>query len=101
MAGVRSAVEALHAKFAPPAEVEFRAANTGGVPALLGTQPDAAGGPVLFLHGGGYVSGSSYGYRHLAGALAMVARRPVLVPEFRLVPEHPVLEGCLSPGGGR
>jgi epsilon-lactone hydrolase len=89
MAGVRAAVEELHAKFAPPAEVDFRAVNAGGVPSLLGTPPDAAGAPVLFLHGGGHVAGSSYGYRHLAGALAMVARRPVLLPEFRLAPEHP------------
>jgi acetyl esterase/lipase len=89
MPGVRAAVEELHAKFAPPTEVEFRAVNAGGVPSLLGTPPDADGGPVLFLHGGGHVAGSSYGYRHLAGALAMVARRPVLVPEFRLAPEHP------------
>jgi acetyl esterase/lipase len=44
---------------------------------------------VLFVHGGGHISGSAFGYRHLAGALAMVSRRPVLVPEYRLAPEHP------------
>jgi epsilon-lactone hydrolase len=89
MAGVRAAVEELHAKFPPPAEVEVTAANAGGVPALRCSPPDAAGAPVLFLHGGGHISGSAFGYRHLAGALAMVTRRPVLVPEYRLAPEHP------------
>ncbi len=89
MAGVRAAVEELHAKFPPPAEVEVTAANAGGVPALRCSPPDPAGAPVLFLHGGGHISGSAFGYRHLAGALAMVTRRPVLVPEYRLAPEHP------------
>ena len=89
MAGVRAAVEELHAKFPPPAEIAVRAANAGGVPALLCTPPDPAGAPVLFLHGGGHIAGSAFGYRHLAGALAMVSRRPVLVPEYRLAPEHP------------
>jgi monoterpene epsilon-lactone hydrolase len=89
MAGVRAAVEELHAKFPPPAEIAVRAANAGGVPALLCTPPDPAGAPVLFLHGGGHLAGSAFGYRHLAGALAMVSRRPVLVPEYRLAPEHP------------
>ena len=89
MAGVRAAVEELHAKFPPPAEVEVTAANAGGGPALRCSPPDPAGAPVLFLHGGGHISGSAFGYRHLAGALAMVTRRPVLVPEYRLAPEHP------------
>ena len=89
MAGVRAAVEELHAKFPPPAEVEVTAANAGGVPALRCSPPDPAGAPVLFLHGGGHISGSAFGYRHLAGALAMVTRRTILVPEYRLAPEHP------------
>jgi acetyl esterase/lipase len=87
--GIRAAVEELHAKFLPPDEVEIRAANAGGVPALLCVPPEPVGAPVLFLHGGGHVAGSAFGYRHLAGALAMVSRRPVLVPEYRLAPEHP------------
>ena len=89
MTGVRAAVEELHAKFPPPAEVEVTAANAGGVPALRCSPPDPAGAPVLFLHGGGHISGSAFGYRHLAGALAMVTRRQILVPEYRLAPEHP------------
>ena len=89
MAGVRAAVEELHAKFPPPAEVEVTPANAGGVPALRCSPPDPAGAPVLFLHGGGHISGSAFGYRHLAGALAMVTRRQILVPEYRLAPEHP------------
>jgi acetyl esterase/lipase len=86
---IRTAVEQLHGQFQPPAEVELRAWNAGGVPSLLSTPPGAQGAAILFLHGGGYIAGSAYGYRHLTGALALMARRPVLVPEYRLAPEHP------------
>ena len=51
----------------------------GGVWALRvtpGNPPDAS---VLYLHGGGYVSGSAFGYRHLAGAIAVAAQASVLV----------------------
>jgi acetyl esterase/lipase len=57
IAGVRAAVEELHAKFPPPAEVAVKAANAGGVPALRCSPPDPAGAPVLFLHGGGHIAG--------------------------------------------
>ncbi len=47
MAGVRAAVEELHAKFPPPAEVEVTAANAGGVPALRCGPPDPVGVALL------------------------------------------------------
>jgi acetyl esterase/lipase len=87
---LRSAYEALHAQFAPPDGVDVRPANAGGVPALLvGAQPAT----LLYLHGGGYVLGSAFGYRPLAGALAMAAETGALVPEYRLAPEHPFPAG--------
>jgi acetyl esterase/lipase len=33
--------------------------------------------------------GSAFGYRHLAGALALAADAGALVPDYRLAPEHP------------
>jgi epsilon-lactone hydrolase len=33
--------------------------------------------------------GSAYGYRHLAGAVGVAAEAGVLVPDYRLAPEHP------------
>ena len=33
--------------------------------------------------------GSAFGYRHLASALAVAADACVLVPDYRLAPEHP------------
>ncbi len=44
---------------------------------------------MLFLHGGGYVAGSAFGYRHLVGAIAAAAGVPALVIDYRLAPEHP------------
>ena len=40
------------------------------------------------MHGGSYVLGSAYGYRPLAGALAAAFRTNVLIPDYRLAPEH-------------
>jgi acetyl esterase/lipase len=48
--------------------------------------PDRA---VLYLHGGGYVIGSPTSHRVLASHLAVAARTPVFVVDYRLAPEHP------------
>jgi epsilon-lactone hydrolase len=86
---MREAYEALHAEFSPPPEVSVRPVTAGGVPALIVSPPDAASVSLIYLHGGGFMVGSAFGYRHLAGALAMAAHTSVLVPDFRLAPEHP------------
>src|SRR5919201_312788 len=44
---------------------------------------------VLYLHGGGYVIGSPRSHRHLAAAIGAAARTRVLLPDYRLAPEHP------------
>jgi epsilon-lactone hydrolase len=86
----RDGFEALHASFAPPPEVDIRPVNTGGVPALLLTPGSrSTQATLLHLHGGGFVMGSAFGYRPLAGALAVAAESAVLLPEYRLAPEHP------------
>jgi epsilon-lactone hydrolase len=54
---------------------------------LLSAKPEHAA-TLLYLHGGAYVLGSAFGYRHLAGALAVAADTAVLVPDYRLAPEH-------------
>ena len=85
---LRNACEDLHAQFPVP-EVAVRHVNAGGVPSLVVAPHKGQDVTVLFLHGGGYVMGSAFGYRHLAGALAIAAGATALVPEYRLAPEHP------------
>jgi monoterpene epsilon-lactone hydrolase len=85
----RDGLEALHARFSPPPDVEVRPINAGGVPSLLVAPGSDRTATVLHLHGGGFVMGSAFGYRTLAGALAVAADTGVLLPEFRLAPEHP------------
>ena len=44
---------------------------------------------MLFLHGGGYNSGSPAMYRHFTWRIAEAARARVLAIDYRLAPEHP------------
>ena len=87
--GIRAALEELHGKFTPPPDVAVAPVIAGGVPALRITPEAASQAAVLYLHGGGHVAGSAFGYRHLAGAIATAARAPTLVIDYRLAPEHP------------
>jgi acetyl esterase/lipase len=86
---LRDGCEQLHGQFEMAPGVSVRPVIAGGVPSLL-LSPRAELAPtVLLLHGGGYVMGSAFGYRHLAGALALAADACVIVPDYRLAPEHP------------
>src|SRR6201986_2735281 len=86
---IRTTLEELHGKFTLPADVAVAPVIAGGVPALRVTPETASPATVLFLHGGGHVAGSAFGYRHLAAAIALAARAPALVIDYRLAPEHP------------
>jgi acetyl esterase/lipase len=59
------------------------------VPSLVVSPAEHSAPTVLYLHGGGYVLGSAFGYQPHAGALAAAAQTGVLVPDYRLAPEHP------------
>jgi monoterpene epsilon-lactone hydrolase len=86
---MRAAFEEMQGKFSPPRGTSVRPVNAGGVQSLLVSPSGAEAPTLLFLHGGGYVLGSAFGYAHLAGALAGAAGTGVLVPDYRLAPEHP------------
>ena len=86
---LRIAFEGLHGQFEPPPNISVRSVNAGGVPGLLLTPEPEEPPAVLYLHGGGHVAGSAFGYRPLAGALADSAGTGVVVPDYRLAPEHP------------
>jgi len=73
-----------------PAGTEVSQVDAGGVPARWISFPGADAGPVLvYLHGGGYQLGSFYSHGELAARLGRASGRRVLLPEYRLAPEHP------------
>jgi epsilon-lactone hydrolase len=90
---LREAYESLHAEFSPPQEVTIRPMSAGGVSSLIVASPDEGPASLLYMHGGGHMLGSAFGYRHLAGALALAAGARAIVPDYRLAPEHPFPAG--------
>lgn len=86
----RADIEALLASAPPDPTLSVERTVTAGMPGEWLTPPDAAADRVLlYLHGGGYSSGSAATHRDLAGRLARAAASRVWVPEYRLAPEHP------------
>jgi acetyl esterase/lipase len=59
------------------------------VPARIFRPAEAEAGIILFAHGGGFTLGSIESHGHVAAWLAEAARRPVLIFDYRLAPEHP------------
>ncbi|MDL4813857.1 alpha/beta hydrolase [Actinomadura opuntiae] len=61
------------------------------VPRDAGAPPGevAPPGAILYLHGGGYVVCSPRTHRPITSRLALDTGLPVLVPRYRLAPEHP------------
>jgi monoterpene epsilon-lactone hydrolase len=95
----RMAYEKMLGSLSPPEEVTVTPAQANGVSSLLVTPRPEDPPTVMHLHGGGFVLGSAFGYRPLAGALALAADAGVLVPDYRLAPEHPfpaALEDTIS-----
>jgi acetyl esterase/lipase len=68
----------------------FASVIAGGIAAEWVDVPGAEPGRiVLLLHGGGYNAGSPKTHRKMAADLGAAARARVLVPDYRLAPEHP------------
>ncbi len=60
-----------------------------------GADPDLR---LLYLHGGGFVSGSGGNYLAMAAHISAAARCAILLPDYRLAPEHHFpagLEDCI------
>src|SRR5215471_9516366 len=83
---------------APP-DATLQPIDAGGVLAEWVTVPTSGDTVVLFLHGGGYSLGSIASSREFGARLARAAGARVLVPDYRLAPEHPfpaALEDALA-----
>jgi phosphinothricin tripeptide acetyl hydrolase len=86
----RAQYERAEKFFPTPPDVKIETVTVPAVSAELLTPPGArTDAAVLYLHGGGYVIGSPRSHRHLAAAIGTAARTRVLLPDYRLAPEHP------------
>ncbi|HEY1739780.1 MAG TPA: alpha/beta hydrolase [Acidimicrobiia bacterium] len=89
---MRASMEAATSVLAPPPGVTIEAGTVGGV-AGMWHRPDRAARAddtvVLYLHGGGYVTGSPATHRNLTARLALAVGASVFSADYRLGPEHP------------
>src|SRR5712664_3873927 len=75
----------------PPRGTETIAIDAGGVPAdRVATTASRHDRHILYLHGGGYVTGWPGLCRDLTWRLATLCRVCVLSIDYRLAPEHPL-----------
>lgn len=64
--------------------------DAGPVPLhWISVRPRRTDWVILYLHGGGYITGSPVTHLGLAGRLAKLTGLQVALPEYRLAPEHP------------
>ena len=86
----RAAMDLAATGAPPPPGVDVEGATLGGRPAewLIPHGVDRTS-TVLYLHGGGYCSGSLDSHRGLAGRIALAAGLPVVSLGYRLAPEDP------------
>ena len=96
----RRRLDALGGQYGLPADIRTEATEAGGVRAEWTQAPGAdASRVLLFLHGGGYVSGSIASHRHMVAEAGRAAGLRTRALEYRLAPEHPfpaALEDALA-----
>lgn len=95
---VRAQFEDLTSRFPPPRGTRTEVAEGAPVPSLWVVDERArhgGGDPlaatervVLHLHGGAYTMGSPTTHRGLGAALSRTAEAAVLLPDYRLAPQH-------------
>ncbi|MDA0658807.1 MAG: alpha/beta hydrolase fold domain-containing protein [Planctomycetota bacterium] len=96
--GLRSGMAARQLPTVPG--VTLSQVHVGDVPCEWVMTPDADPDVrLLYLHGGGFVSGSGANYLPLAAEISRAANCAVLLADYRLAPEHPFpagLEDCVA-----
>ncbi|MGE3647467.1 MAG: alpha/beta hydrolase [Reyranellaceae bacterium] len=87
---IRAIYDKATRAFPLPSDIAREDVTLGGVPAeRLTPQTARTDQALIYLHGGGYGTGSPRSHRHLAGDIAKRAGIVALVPEYRLAPENP------------
>lgn len=79
----------------PPRGASFKAATVGGVPGewVRARGHERTSLTLLYLHGGGYTTGSPATHRALTGHLAAHCDAQIFAADYRLAPEHPFPAG--------
>lgn len=88
---MRKGFEEIGQSFPTPTDAVIESVNIDGVKgeSIAVFQNNNCGAKILYLHGGGYVSGSLNTHRTLAYNLAKASGFKVLLLDYRLAPEHP------------
>lgn len=90
MEELRAGYTAMLEEHPAPAGIEVDDVMMGGTPAKRVRPYNLIGGRTLvYFHGGAYLFGSPDGYVALGGRLAIALHAEVLIPAYRLAPEHP------------
>ncbi|MBW4933955.1 alpha/beta hydrolase [Marinobacter sp. F4206] len=85
----RSLVRQAYRTSIPPRGCRFDQDTIAGIPVTRSSFDTDTNGVVLYLHGGGYIIGSSSTHRGLTGHLAKTTGCQIITPDYRLAPEHP------------
>ena len=90
LADLRVRMAERSAKLGLPADVRRERVMAGGVPAQTFVAPGSvADRVILYLHGGGYVMGSTETHAFLMQNLSRASGATVVGLDYRLAPEHP------------
>jgi len=84
----RLAMRGLNALQIIDATTSISDVSIAGVACIVAAAPDARG-TLLYLHGGGYRLGEARTWSGFTSRIAAAAKVRVVVPEYRLAPEHP------------
>jgi monoterpene epsilon-lactone hydrolase len=86
----RQRLDAVGAASPPAHDIKLEAVDAGGVAAEWSLAPGSDASRVLiFLHGGGYCSGSIVSHRGMVTEIGRTAQVRTLALGYRLAPEHP------------
>jgi epsilon-lactone hydrolase len=89
LADLRAGFDLMESVLVPASGVRREDVDAAGVPATWFIPENPGRRTVLHLHGGGYCIGSVKSHSAFASHLAARLSVAVLVPEYRLAPEHP------------
>ena len=84
----RMGANVMGARFQDLDGVSHESVDADGVPAEWVAARNAGSGAILYLHGGGYVTGSVISHRGMAANLSRTSGCRVLTVDYRLAPEY-------------